>query len=430
MTDTVPAAFFAQWVALQGRVDDLTNEKVTLVEEKSALREERITLQNKYDNLKKEHDELVEEHRDYAEEMTSINTRLKQELEEALAEKEESKRQMHVTREMCDFRLCLTENCYNCMAGQFDLIKVFKYYKENTISVYSIREILNSDHRETLNLPKRWKSSVEDANVREFFETIVAALPNLKSITGYPEGLAHCYVMYTQGNVPRQVLEAFCGGYNETTYYLTQDAIKAIQSAALTLSDYLSTVIPLLTKVTDLSLPDSLNASIGDDNVGEFLEMIVAALPNLKSITGYFTSLEHCYIQHKEGIVPRKVLEAYCGNYGKTTYELTNNTILAIESSELTVSGYLITVIPLLPEVIYVSVGETKIATLDWCAALPDSIIRIDISDCPNLKDCTPLLKMKGLKVVFYNSKTNPSFNAVKEQLKSKGVTCKPLHPY
>ncbi|EPY15671.1 hypothetical protein AGDE_17025 [Angomonas deanei] len=353
MTDTVPVA---QWIALQtevntlqrenrelqaenrvlqGKLNDLLNEKmtwlnekVTLVEEKSALREERITLQNKYDNLRKKHDELVEEHRDYAEEMININTRLKQELEEALAEKEESKRQMHVIKEMCDFRLCLTENCYNCMAGQFDLIKVFKYYKENTISVYSIREILNSDRRETLNLPKRWKSSVGDANVKEFFATIVAALPNLKSITGY------------------------------------------------------------------------------------------------------FTSIEDCYIQYKRDEVPREVLEVYCGNYGKTTYELTNNTILAIESSELSVSEYLATVIPLLPEVMSVSVYESNITTLDWCAALPDSIIRIDISDCPNLKDCTPLLKRKGLKVVFYNSKTNPSFNAVKEQLKGKGVPCKPLHPY
>ncbi|CAD2214383.1 hypothetical protein ADEAN_000182800 [Angomonas deanei] len=168
----------------------------------TALQDENRELHEMYDHLKKEYDELVEEHRDYTEEMVDVNTRLKAELGEArsdltalretLAEKEELIREMCVTKEMDDLRLCLTEKCYARMTGQFDLIKVFKYCTENPVSANLIREILKTDHRETLTLPYHFDRSV--GNLGEFFETIVAALPDLKSVTGYPRGLVYCYV--------------------------------------------------------------------------------------------------------------------------------------------------------------------------------------------------------------------------------------------
>ncbi|CAD2214454.1 hypothetical protein AGDE_13284 [Angomonas deanei] len=173
-----------------------------------------------------------------------------------------------------------------------------------------------------------------------------------------------------------------------------------------------------------LTIPGNLNSLVGEANVREFFETI-AALPNLKSITGYFTSIHHCYLQHKEGIVPRKVLGAFCAGRPRTTYKLNADICDKLQLAELSVSDYFTTVIPLLPEVTDVWVSKTKITTLDWCAALPERIRRVDIDYCPNIQDCTPLLKMKGLKQVWFNSKTNSSFNAVKEQLRGKGVTCK-----
>ncbi|EPY15365.1 hypothetical protein AGDE_17146 [Angomonas deanei] len=345
MADTVPVA---QWIALQtevstlqrenrelqaenrvlqGKLNDLMNEKVIWVEEKSALRGERITLQNKYDNLKKEHDELVEEHHDYMEETREIFNRQRQQLPEtekcANALRAEMERQDTMTKQKArngDQRKVLLDKFYDCSTGQFDLTTLFKYCKAYRVPPDVIKEALTADHRETLNLPKRWKSSVGDANVGEFFETIVAALPNLKSITGP------------------------------------------------------------------------------------------------------FTSIEDCYIQYKRGEVPREVLEIYCAGSGKTTYQLTKNTSSTLQSAGLSVSEYLATVIPLLPEVMSVSVYESNITTLDWCAGLSDRITRIDISGCPNIKDCTPLLKMKGLKKVYRDDTSDLSIQEVKGQLKKHGV--------
>ncbi|CAD2214416.1 hypothetical protein AGDE_15479 [Angomonas deanei] len=339
MSDTVSAATALQEEnrKLQERVNELMDEKMAWVEEKKTLQDENRELREKYDELKTEYDELVAEHRDYTEEMVDVNTRLKAELGEArsdltalretLAEEEELIREMCVTKEMDDLRLCLTEKCYARMTGQFDLFKMFKYCKENCISAHVIKETLNSDHRETLTLPKKLKSSVGDANVKEFFETIVAALPKLKSITGYPEGVVYCYVIYRKGSVALSVLKAYCSNIKAAGYKLTQDEVNTLQSAGLSVSEYLSTVIPLL------------------------------------------------------------------------------------------------------PEVMSVSVYESNITTLDWCAALPDRITRIDISDCPNIQDCTPLLKMKGLKCLYCPAVlclpiVKRDAQRVLQELSDKGVKC------
>ncbi|CAD2214493.1 hypothetical protein ADEAN_000194000 [Angomonas deanei] len=514
MTDTVPAAFFAQWVALQGRVDDLTNEKMAWVKEESVLREENRELREKYDQLNKVHDALVEEHQNYMEEMINLNTRLKQELEEA----------KDMRFKMGEVKKVLMEKFYNYSTGQFDLIALFNYCRTHSVPTDVIKDALSEDGRETLSLPNDLNSLVGHAHVKQFLEAIVAALPNLKCITGYFTSIHHCYLQHKEGNVPRKVLEAYCAGYNRTTYQLTQDEVNTIQSAALSVSDYLTTVLPLLPQVTDLflpdnlgslvgevnvkevleaivaslpnlkcitgyftsihhcylqhkqgnvprkvleaycagynesdytvtqdirndlqlaelsvseylrtvvpllskvtglSLPDDLNTLLGNANVKEFLEAIVASLPNLKSVTGYFTSIHHCYLQHKEGIVPRKVLEAYCGGYNRTTYQLTNDAINTIQSAGLSVSEYLSTVLPLLPEVTDVSLYKTKITTLDWCERLPERVSMVDISGCPKIKDYTPLLKMKGLKDVYYNGFAHSSFQRVKEQLTGRGV--------
>ncbi|EPY22486.1 hypothetical protein AGDE_13276 [Angomonas deanei] len=336
MSDTAPDPFFAQWTALQERVNELTNEKMAWVEK-------RITLKNKYDmitekcaemsvqqralvsenrgwrekygRLKKEHDALVEEHQDYMGEMVNVSTRLKEELEEAKSSKKP-------TGGMDEQRKVLLDKFYDCSVGQFDLIALFNYYKAYGVSADVMKETLTADHRETLTLPDDLNTLVGEANVKQFFEKIIAALPNLRCITGHFKGPWDCYVQYKQGGVALPVLEAFCGGYNGTSYQLTQDEVKALQSAELSVSDYLITVLPLLPRVTD------------------------------------------------------------------------------------------------------VWVFYTNITTLDWCEAIPERVSGVDIDDCPDIQDCTPLLKMKGLKRVGHNAHTNPSFDAVQEQLIRKGVMC------
>ncbi|EPY22498.1 hypothetical protein AGDE_13320 [Angomonas deanei] len=338
MTDTVPVA---QWIALQtevntlqrenrelqaenrllqGKLNDLLNEKVTLAEE-------RITLQNKYDNLKKEHDALVEVHHDYAEEMRKIfNHQREQPLEAekcANALRAEMERQDTMTKQKArngDQRKVLLDTFYDCSTGQFDLALLFSYCKAYRVHRDVVKEALTADRRETL------------------------------------------------------------------------------------------------------TIPDDLKSSVGDANVGEFFETIVAALPNLKSVTGYFTSLEDCYIQYKRDEVPREVLEIYCAGSGKTAYQLTKNTSSTLQSAGLSVSEYLATVIPLLPQVMSVSVCESNITTLDWCEGLPERVTRLDISGCPNIQDYTPLLKMKGLKKVYRDDTNDLSIQEVIGQLKEHGV--------
>ncbi|EPY15033.1 hypothetical protein AGDE_17212 [Angomonas deanei] len=328
MTDTVPVA---QWIALQtevntlqrenrelqaenrllqGKLNDLLNEKMTWVEEKSALRGERITLQNKYDNLKKEHDELVEEHRDYSEEMINLNTRLKQELEQA------NDKQF----KMDEQRKVLLDKFYSYSTGQYDLTALLNYSKQFYVSVDVIKDALRADHRETLALPNNLNSLVGDVNVKEFLETVVASLQNLKSTTGYFESIEDCGIQYKQGKIPHNALQSYCAGYNGITYQVTQDKINTIQSAGQSVSEYLATVLPLL------------------------------------------------------------------------------------------------------PGVIYVDVYNTDITTLDWCEGLPERIHSVDIRNCHHIQDCSPLLKMKGLKTVYYDNLLNASLDVVKDQLARKGV--------
>ncbi|EPY22497.1 hypothetical protein AGDE_13321 [Angomonas deanei] len=322
---------------LQGKLNDLLNEKmtwlnekVTLVEEKSVLREERITLQNKYDNLRKEHDEQVEEHHDYAQEMSGMVREKDAQLDKALKDmeklREEMEKQYRIMAKQESLkkkekqREVLLDKFYDYRTRRLDLALLFNYCEAHRVPADVIEDTLTSDHRETL------------------------------------------------------------------------------------------------------TIPDKLNSLVGDDNVKQFFETIVAALPNLKSITGYFTSIEDCYIQYKRGKVPQKVLEAYCAGIEDSQYILPECVINALNDAEQDISEFLSTVMPLYPFVTFVSVEVSDISTLAWCERLPERVSRVDICDCHHIQDCSPLLKMKGLKTVYFDSNTNASFDAVKEQLRSKGV--------
>ncbi|CAD2214382.1 hypothetical protein AGDE_13604 [Angomonas deanei] len=533
MTDTVSAV-----TALQEENKWLKEKVNDLMAEKRTLEEEKVNLEKKYTDVKTEYDELVEEHRDSLEEMGSIITRLKAELEEArgdlialrkaLAEKGELVRKMRVTKEMDDLRLCLMEKCYDGRARQFELIRVFLYCKENRVSANVIKDILSSDDRDEVILPDNLNSYIGKANVGEFFETVVTALPNLKYIYGYSKSILNWYALYRRGKLPHKVLEIFCAQFSEDCYELTDQGVRALRLVNLSLRDFLTTALPLMPQVTGLRLPYNFNSLVGDDNMKEFFETIVAVLPNLKSISGYPRSLEHCYVLYKRGEVPRKVLEIYCVQVSRHCYEVTEealrkirsdnlsvseylttvlpllsnvvilslqddfdafvgdtdvkevlevivaalpelksimgypegpvhcyvqykqckiseNTLKAycavvdggtcyrmterminiLQSSRLSVSEYLATVIPLLSEVTRVRLFKINITTLDWCEAMPDRITEVGIISCSNIEDWTPLLKMKGLKYLSYSTLPhNPVVDQVVQELTDKGVNC------
>ncbi|CAD2214455.1 hypothetical protein ADEAN_000190100 [Angomonas deanei] len=288
MADTDPVA---QWIAPQTEADtlqenrELQAENRGLTHEKMAWVEERFTLKNKYDTItekcakmaekqralesenrgwREKYDRLNKEHENYKAKTAVINTRQNQELEEArtllaalreaLAEKDNLIREMRVTKEVDDLRACLLKECYDRTTEQLDLIKVFNYCKKNRISVNVLKGVLTSDHRATLTLPKKLDSLVGEDSVKEFFDAIVAALPNLQSITGYFKSVRDCYTQYKQGNVPRKVLEAYCAGYGRPTYELSCKLVRSLGSSKLSVSEYLSTVLPLLPQVTEVTL--------------------------------------------------------------------------------------------------------------------------------------------------------------------------------
>ncbi|CAD2214482.1 hypothetical protein AGDE_13319 [Angomonas deanei] len=400
---------------LQGRIIGILNEKTALVEETSILREENRELREKYDQLKKEHDALVEEHRDYMEEMINLNTRLKQELEEA----------KDMRFKMEELEKVLMEKFYNNSTGQFDLIPLFNYCKACCIPLHVFKEALSADHRETLTLPNDLHFSVGDDNVEEFMDAILVSLPNLKSISGYYMTPEHWYIKYKRGKYPLSVLMAYCVVWTNASFCLTEDAIKALQSAELSVTEYLTTMMSLLPTVIILQIPGHLNFLMADDAMKEALVRALAPLPNLKGISEYFRDPLESFILYKQGEIPRETLKAYCAHNYRVRLTLNQHNVDLIQSRGLSVSDYLTTVMPLLPKVEEVSF-ITDMTTLDWCESLPDKISKVSISGCPNIKDLTPLLKMKRLKEVFYCHWSLRPFHKVKLQLRLKGVTCAP----
>ncbi|CAD2213724.1 hypothetical protein ADEAN_000116700 [Angomonas deanei] len=90
---------------------------------------------------------------------------------------------------------------------------------------------------------------------------------------------------------------------------------------------------------------------IGGGSVGEFLTTVVDLLPEPKRVTGFFDSVESCYVQHKKGIVPLPVLQWYCAQCGvKGQYNFTKESLLTVTAVG-TCLEYFTTVLPLLPGV-------------------------------------------------------------------------------
>ncbi|CAD2214386.1 hypothetical protein ADEAN_000183100 [Angomonas deanei] len=234
-------------------------------------------------------------------------------------------------------------------------------------------------------------------------------------------------MIYKQGDVAPSVLEAYCSNINGTDYTLMQEEVIALQSANLSVSEYLTTVLRLLPKVATLDLPCSRCTLIGYDNVGGVLEAVSASLPYVK-IVCRIDGLEDCYIGYSYGLLPLHEMQGYCAGLRDTMYQLTDNTVHTIKSAGLSVSQFLTTMLPLLSRVTSVWIFHAKIPTLGWCEGLPERINSVYIRDCSNIQDYTPLLKMKGLKHLRcytpYDTH-NPVLSEVLEELTIRGVKCK-----
>ncbi|CAD2214415.1 hypothetical protein AGDE_15477 [Angomonas deanei] len=423
MSDTVPAAIFAEWMErqaennrLQERVNALMNEKVGWLNEKMALVEERINLKStcdnykkeldavseemealrvernefreKYHTLNKEHDELVEEHQNYAEEMINLNTRLKQELEDARS----------------DFATRHESAAAELQCRLEELMNEKMIWTDEKGSLEEEIQELTTRHDALLESHQDYV-----AKMISTCECLKRELEEAKETSNPPTATEE---------QRRVLLDKF---YDCSTTQFDLFRLFNYYNAYRVAADVVKDAVAADTRVT-LTLPDNLNTTMELANVKEFFKVIVASLPSLKCISGYTEGMIHCYALYNDGSVPRKVLKAHCAGFNGTTYELTNNTIHTIQSAKLSVSKYLATVLPLLPKVTSVQLSNTSITTLEWCEGLPENIVSISMSNCPDIQDCTPLLKMKGLKEVSYNKKTNPSFNTVKGELEKKKV--------
>ncbi|EPY19296.1 hypothetical protein AGDE_15309 [Angomonas deanei] len=108
----------------------------------------------------------------------------------------------------------------------------------------------------------------------------------------------------------------------------------------------------------ELTLPTTLEEDISGGSVREFLEWMVVPLPELKTVTGLFDSVESCYVQYKKGIVPLPLLKSYCAHYGvKGQYNFTKESLLTVTAVG-TCLEYFTTVLPLLG-------GVTRVRFLD-----------------------------------------------------------------
>ncbi|EPY16700.1 hypothetical protein AGDE_16645 [Angomonas deanei] len=462
MSDTVPAAFLSQWIALQQQVtegaierselrgeirhlqernDALKRENDEQKEKPSLLKQDYTELTKKYtelqneqtelqavnDALKRENEELKEENYDIQEEMKGISESQKNELEEAEKKINELTQAKTESAVLEAKRNALLDKYFNLSTCQCDLIGLYKYCK-----VYRVPEdvrliVLAEDTRKELTLPDTLKNDVCGGSVREFLEWMVVPLPELKTVIGNHDIAAHFYVQYKKGIVPLPLLKSFRAGYgNKRQYNFTEEDLLTV-TAVGTCLEYFTTVLPLLGGVTRVNfpyigrytLPEDRHTMIGGGSVGELLTAVVDLLPEPKDIKGFYGGLDEYYLAYKVGDISHDVLKAVCEERGHD--ELLVGTSRQL-SAGISLGGYCKVMLPLLPTVYRILVGG-KVDNINWCAALPERITIVNVPSCTAIKDFTPLLAMKGLRQVDYNESTNRSFKTIIGLLKKKGVS-------
>ncbi|CAD2213723.1 hypothetical protein, conserved [Angomonas deanei] len=235
MSDAVPAAFLAQWIALEAENKQLRQQVTEGAMERSELKQEIRHLQEMNDALKREIGELKEEKHNYGAKMNTIFERQKNELEEALKDiarlkKEHSdyEREMTATikkvqQELADAlkveRNALLDKYYDLSTCECDLIGLYKYCKVYRVPEDVRRSVLAEDTRKELTLPATLEEDLRGGSVREFLERMVVPLPELKTVIGNYDIAAHFYVQYKKGIVPLPLLKSYCTGYGNKTFY-------------------------------------------------------------------------------------------------------------------------------------------------------------------------------------------------------------------
>ncbi|EPY19307.1 hypothetical protein AGDE_15302 [Angomonas deanei] len=417
--------------------------------ERSELKQEIRLLQERNDALKREIGELKEEKHNYGAEMNTIFERQTNELEEALKDIERLKKEhsdyeremtatiKKVQRDLADAletkRDRLLDKYYDLSTCECDLIGMYKYCKAYRVQEDVRRSVLAADTREELTLSATLEEDLRGGSVREFLEWMLVALPGLKTIaapkavTGLFDSVESCYAQYKKGIIPLPLLKSYCTGYGNKKYYdFTKKALLTVTAVGSCL-EYFTAVLPLLPDVTsvgfplckDCTLPEDPRTMIGGGNVGEFLTTVVDLLLEPKCVRGFYQYYHEWYLAYKAGDISHDVLEAYC--YGWNIRELIVGTSEE-RSAGVSLGDYCEVMLPLLPNVFGIIVGR-EVDNIDWCATLPEWIRAVMVNSCTAIKDFTPLLAMKGLRQVDYDSGTNRSFQSIIDQLKNKGVT-------
>ncbi|EPY16698.1 hypothetical protein AGDE_16647 [Angomonas deanei] len=378
------------------------------------------------DLLKRENDELKEEKHNYAEEMNTIFERKKCELAEAEKKINELMQSKTDNINFKAERNALLDKYYDLSTCECDLIGLYKYCKVYSVPEDVRRSVLAADTRKELTLPATLEEDIRGGSVREFLEWMVVPLPGLKTITGLFDSVESCYVQYKKGIVPLPVLQWYCKDYGDKGQYnFTKEDLLTV-TAVGTCLEYFTTVLPLLGGVTFLdkgryTLPEDRRTMIGGGSVGEFLTTVVDLLPEPKHVEGFYKYLYDYYLAYKTGDISHDVLKAFC-------YEEDDNELFVGSSRHLSagipLGDYCKVMLPLFPRVTCIEVGE-KVDNIDWCATLPERITEVNVTVCTAIKDFTPLLAMKGLRQVDYDSGTNRSFQSIIDQLKNKGVSMK-----
>ncbi|CAD2212833.1 hypothetical protein, conserved [Angomonas deanei] len=405
------------------------------------LQKEHTEGTNRYNELKEKYDELKEEKHDYAEEMKDIYDRQKNELEEALKDiarmkKEHSdyERETTATIEKIQHELAaaletrrdrLLDEYYDLSTCQCDLIGLYKYCKAYRVPEDVRRSVLAADTREKLTLPATLMDDIRGGSVGEFLEWMTVPLPSLKTITGSFDSVETCYVQYRNGVNPVSTLQRYCEYGIRGEYKFTRESLLAV-TAVGTCLEYFTTVLPLLPAVTsvkfphykDCTLPEDHHTMIGGGSVGEFIATVVDLLPEPKRVKSFYWSAYQCHLAYRAGDISYDVLRAFC--YGVDINLLTVGTPEEL-SGGVPLGDYCETVLPLLPSVTGIRVGE-KVDTVDWCATLPERITRVNFRGCKAIEDFTPLLAAEGVRRVYYDKGTNPSFKTIIGQLRNGGV--------
>ncbi|EPY15679.1 hypothetical protein AGDE_17019 [Angomonas deanei] len=258
---------------------------------------------------------------------------------------------------------------------------------------------------------------------------MVVPLPELKTIIGNYDIAAHFYVQYKKGIVPLPLLKSYCKDCGvKGQYNFTKESLLTV-TAVGTCLEYFTTVLPLLGGVTSVmfpdiglyTLPEDRRTMIGGGSVGEFLTTVVDLLPEPKDIWGFYQYYHEYYLAYKAGDISHEVLRVFY--YEEDGDELFVGSLEEL-SAGVSLGDYCRTLLPLLPSVTRIIVGE-KVDNIDWCATLPERITMVDVRSCTEIEDFTPLLAMKGLSKVDYDSGTNRSFQSIIDQLKNKGVSMK-----